>query len=156
MLPRRIPPGGVDWPTCTSGRIKERMSRWRSSGFRTGPRTAQKSIAYAPFAHIQLQWLNLFVKLFCREALVWRQLRHLNVLSFIGIDRDTFESTACICMMSPWMARGTIIEYAKSPSFCPDVDRERLVRTHVFLLHKFLMLAIPAERGRTRCLLLAL
>ncbi|KAJ7145877.1 kinase-like domain-containing protein, partial [Mycena epipterygia] len=48
--------------------------------------------------------LNLF-----REALVWRELHHPNILPFIGIDRESFPSS--LCMVSPWMEHGTILKY---------------------------------------------
>ncbi|KAJ7145890.1 kinase-like domain-containing protein [Mycena epipterygia] len=46
---------------------------------------------------------------FCREALVWRDLHHPNILPFIGIDRESFSSS--LCMVSPWMEHGTILKY---------------------------------------------
>ncbi|KAF7373433.1 Kinase-like protein [Mycena sanguinolenta] len=46
---------------------------------------------------------------FCREALVWKDLRHPHILSFLGIDRDSFPST--LCMVSPWMEHGTVLSY---------------------------------------------
>ncbi|KAJ7145871.1 kinase-like domain-containing protein, partial [Mycena epipterygia] len=45
----------------------------------------------------------------CREALVWRELHHPNILPFIGIDRESFPSS--LCMVSPWMEHGTILRY---------------------------------------------
>ncbi|KAJ7207647.1 hypothetical protein GGX14DRAFT_366218, partial [Mycena pura] len=33
---------------------------------------------------------------FCREALVWQQLRHPFVLEFIGIDRESFPGSLCL------------------------------------------------------------
>ncbi|KAF8155115.1 kinase-like domain-containing protein [Mycena galopus ATCC 62051] len=44
----------------------------------------------------------------CREALVWRDLKHLHILTFIGIDRETFPSLA---LVSPWMEHGTVLHY---------------------------------------------
>ncbi|KAJ7145880.1 kinase-like domain-containing protein, partial [Mycena epipterygia] len=46
---------------------------------------------------------------FCREALVWRDLHHPNILPFIGIDRESFSSS--LSMVSPWMEHGTILKY---------------------------------------------
>ncbi|KAJ7607393.1 kinase-like domain-containing protein [Roridomyces roridus] len=45
----------------------------------------------------------------CREALVWKDLDHPNILPFIGIDRETFPNS--LCMVSPWMENGTILKY---------------------------------------------
>ncbi|KAF8129139.1 ankyrin repeat-containing domain protein [Mycena galopus ATCC 62051] len=44
----------------------------------------------------------------CREALVWRDLHHPHILTFIGIDRETFPSLA---LVSPWMEHGTVLHY---------------------------------------------
>ncbi|KAJ7730854.1 kinase-like domain-containing protein [Mycena maculata] len=48
---------------------------------------------------------------FCREALVWKDLDHQHILTFIGIDRDSFPSS--LCMVSPWMEHGTVLNYLK-------------------------------------------
>ncbi|KAJ7607395.1 kinase-like domain-containing protein [Roridomyces roridus] len=45
----------------------------------------------------------------CREALVWKDLNHPNILPFIGIDRETFPNS--LCMVSPWMENGTVLKY---------------------------------------------
>ncbi|KAF8155160.1 ankyrin repeat-containing domain protein [Mycena galopus ATCC 62051] len=44
----------------------------------------------------------------CREALVSRGLHHLHILTFIGIDRETFPSLA---LVSPWLEHGTVLHY---------------------------------------------
>ncbi|KAJ7233211.1 kinase-like domain-containing protein [Mycena rebaudengoi] len=54
---------------------------------------------------------------FCREALVWQNLKHPNILPLIGIDRESFPS---LCMVSPWMEHGTIMKYLN------DHGRERV------------------------------
>ncbi|KAJ6542173.1 kinase-like domain-containing protein [Mycena vulgaris] len=48
---------------------------------------------------------------FCREALVWKDLHHPHILRFIGIDRESFPSS--LCMVSPWMEHGTVLQYVK-------------------------------------------
>ncbi|KAJ6486663.1 kinase-like domain-containing protein, partial [Mycena sanguinolenta] len=52
---------------------------------------------------------------FCREALVWKDLHHPNILPFLGIDRDSFSSS--LCMVSPWMKHGTVLNYLKTHGF---------------------------------------
>ncbi|KAJ7443481.1 kinase-like domain-containing protein [Mycena galericulata] len=47
----------------------------------------------------------------CREALVWKDLHHPNILPFLGIDRDSFPSE--LCMVSPWMEHGIVLDYLK-------------------------------------------
>ncbi|KAJ7067087.1 kinase-like domain-containing protein [Mycena amicta] len=44
-----------------------------------------------------------------REALVWKELRHPNILPFIGIDRETFPSA--YCLVSPWMRNGNVLAF---------------------------------------------
>ncbi|KAF8183812.1 hypothetical protein K438DRAFT_1489563, partial [Mycena galopus ATCC 62051] len=46
---------------------------------------------------------------FYREALVWKDLHHPHILSFLGIDKHSFPSG--ICMVSPWMENGTVMDY---------------------------------------------
>ncbi|KAF8215630.1 hypothetical protein K438DRAFT_1748550 [Mycena galopus ATCC 62051] len=48
---------------------------------------------------------------FFREALVWKELRHPNILPFWGIEKDSFSSP--LCMVSPWMEHGTVLSYLK-------------------------------------------
>ncbi|KAK7677085.1 hypothetical protein QCA50_019983 [Cerrena zonata] len=51
---------------------------------------------------------------FLREAIVWRQLRHPFVLPFLGIDIETSScSPPKPRLVSPWMAKGNIIQTAK-------------------------------------------
>ncbi|KAF7792517.1 hypothetical protein EIP86_003558 [Pleurotus ostreatoroseus] len=46
------------------------------------------------------------------EALIWRQLKHPNVLPLIGVETTIFEnSDAPYCIVLPWMANGTIRNY---------------------------------------------
>jgi serine/threonine protein kinase len=65
----------------------------------------------------------------CREALLWRQLNHPHILSFLGVDAETFSSRNALCLISPWMEQGTLKQYITSTLFDPAVDRGRLVRT---------------------------
>jgi serine/threonine protein kinase len=44
---------------------------------------------------------------FYKEVLVWKQLRHPNVLPFQGVATSLFP----FCMVSHWMANGNIVEY---------------------------------------------
>ncbi|KAE9391639.1 kinase-like protein, partial [Gymnopus androsaceus JB14] len=48
---------------------------------------------------------------FCQEALVWRQLKHKNILSFLGVNTTLFFPS--FCLISPWMDNGNIIRYLK-------------------------------------------
>ncbi|KAF9552975.1 kinase-like protein [Agrocybe pediades] len=59
---------------------------------------------------------------FCSEVLVWHQLRHPNILPFIGADLDLFPGR--FCFVSPWMNNGDIMSYLKKH---PDHDRFKAV-----------------------------
>ena len=63
----------------------------------------------------------------CKEALVWRQLNHPYLLKFVGLDRATFGTPDELCMISPWMSHGTIMNFIKSDKYDATCDRLRLV-----------------------------
>ena len=64
---------------------------------------------------------------FCREAIVWRQLKHRHILPFLGVDRFAFPSR--LCMVSPWMPYGNINQ-CMSELIADDchIPRDRWVR----------------------------
>ncbi|KAE9395982.1 kinase-like protein [Gymnopus androsaceus JB14] len=81
--------------------------------------------------HVALKVLRIHVggtvrdrieKDFCREALIWRQLKHPNILPFIGISQTAFPGQ--LCMVAPWMNNGTILSYLESH---PASDRKKLL-----------------------------
>ncbi|PBL04500.1 kinase-like protein [Armillaria gallica] len=49
------------------------------------------------------------IKNFCREALVWRNLKHPNVLPFLGVSTELFVPS--FCLISPWMENGNIMSF---------------------------------------------
>ncbi|TFK55656.1 kinase-like protein [Heliocybe sulcata] len=51
-------------------------------------------------------------KRFRREALIWRQLRHPNIHSFLGI----FEGLHNPSLVSPWRSKGHLLDFLHSPS----------------------------------------
>lgn len=55
---------------------------------------------------------------FCREAIIWKNLRHPNVLPLLGV---TFNPPQ---LVSVWMPGGNLTEYIKKD---PGADRCRLV-----------------------------
>ncbi|KAJ3993837.1 kinase-like domain-containing protein [Lentinula boryana] len=57
-------------------------------------------------------------KEFCKEALVWKQLDHPNVLPFIGVNEALFSPS--YCFISPWMENGSIMAYLEKH---PERDR---------------------------------
>ncbi|PBK62612.1 kinase-like protein, partial [Armillaria solidipes] len=56
-----------------------------------------------------------------REAIIWRQCDHPNVLPFYGIYRDSDPST--YCLVSPFMVNGSLRQYINKTN---DPDRHRL------------------------------
>ncbi|KAK1227554.1 hypothetical protein PQX77_009463 [Marasmius sp. AFHP31] len=68
--------------------------------------------------------LDALFKEYLREAIVWRQLIHPNVLPFLGIFYLKDESQ--FCLISPWMENGNLLQYLKA-SQRADVDHLVLV-----------------------------
>jgi serine/threonine protein kinase len=64
----------------------------------------------------------------CREALVWRQLKHPNVLPFIGLSYSLFPRDFLPCLLAPWMTMGTLNDYVETCHYIPERDIPRLVR----------------------------
>ncbi|KAF7303823.1 Protein kinase domain-containing protein [Mycena indigotica] len=58
---------------------------------------------------------------FGREALIWRQLWHPNLLPFFGI----YYLDKRLCLVSPWMEAGNILAYLQT-SQRPVIETERL------------------------------
>ncbi|KAJ6471182.1 kinase-like domain-containing protein, partial [Mycena vulgaris] len=60
---------------------------------------------------------------FAKEALVWRYVKHENIVPFLGVDSTTFPSPAK-AMVSPWMSHGSVLKYMKdhSPSSNYAID----------------------------------
>ncbi|KAJ7694798.1 kinase-like domain-containing protein, partial [Mycena rosella] len=54
-----------------------------------------------------------FFQRFCREALIWRNLDHDYVLPFLGVDPESFPGF--LCMVSPWMSKGPIVNGGVAP-----------------------------------------
>ncbi|EEB94487.1 hypothetical protein MPER_06690, partial [Moniliophthora perniciosa FA553] len=50
------------------------------------------------------------LKKFVREAIVWRQLDHPNLLPFLGLYYLT-SSRQRLCLISPWMENGNLVQF---------------------------------------------
>ncbi|KDQ52271.1 hypothetical protein JAAARDRAFT_703008, partial [Jaapia argillacea MUCL 33604] len=55
----------------------------------------------------------------CREVLIWRGLWHRYVLPCLGVNKEPFESNY-ICMVSPFMDRGTVLKYCFEKNLTAD------------------------------------
>ncbi|KAG7095933.1 hypothetical protein E1B28_006617 [Marasmius oreades] len=62
---------------------------------------------------------------YIREAIVWRQMKHPNLLPFFGI--YYLEQNQQLCLISPWMEKGNLIQYLKST---PRKDVEHYTLVH--------------------------
>lgn len=62
-------------------------------------------------------------KAFGREALIWRQLSHPNLLPFLGL----YYVENRLCLVSPWMSNGHVLQFLENAP--PDTDRLSLVST---------------------------
>jgi hypothetical protein len=63
-----------------------------------------------------------------REALVWRQLRHPNVLLFIGLNSQLFPESTLPALISSWMIHGTLKNYMEISQSRTQCNILRLVR----------------------------
>ncbi|KAL0061676.1 Rho guanine nucleotide exchange factor [Marasmius tenuissimus] len=68
--------------------------------------------------------LEKLTKEYLREAIFWRQMKHPNILPFLGIYR--LESTQQLCLISPWMNKGNLVQFLKA-SKREDIDHYTLV-----------------------------
>ncbi|KAH8830918.1 kinase-like domain-containing protein [Flagelloscypha sp. PMI_526] len=59
---------------------------------------------------------------FLNEAIIWRHLRHPNVLPFLGISQTVFPGETCF--VSPFIANGNLVAFLKEN---PDQDRISLL-----------------------------
>jgi serine/threonine protein kinase len=57
-----------------------------------------------------------------REVLLWKELDHPNIVSFLGVDMKLRYPS--YCLLSPWMKNGNVIIYLK---LNPEADRLSLV-----------------------------
>ncbi|KAF7360262.1 Protein kinase domain-containing protein [Mycena venus] len=58
---------------------------------------------------------------FGREALIWRQLSHPNLLPFFGL----YYLEKRLCLVSPWMSNGHVLQFLKNAP--PNTDRVSLI-----------------------------
>ena len=74
--------------------------------------------------------------MFCKEVILWKNLRHPNVLPLLGVMLNDHH----FAMVSEWMDNGNIDEFAKTNG---DVNRFELVGNSSYcLLHPSLMMKL--------------
>ncbi|KIJ06619.1 hypothetical protein PAXINDRAFT_91731, partial [Paxillus involutus ATCC 200175] len=75
---------------------------------------------------------NDFNKSLCKEAIVWRHLRHPNCLPFYGVYRIPGRTSHDTALVSPWMHHGNLRKYLQ---FNPNANRTMLTLDVVRGLH---------------------
>ncbi|KAL0565170.1 hypothetical protein V5O48_016859 [Marasmius crinis-equi] len=60
---------------------------------------------------------------YLREAILWRQMKHPNLLPFLGLYQ--LEQTHQLCLISPWMEKGNLVQFLRSTQR-EDVDHYML------------------------------
>ncbi|KAJ6574514.1 hypothetical protein B0H19DRAFT_934461, partial [Mycena capillaripes] len=68
--------------------------------------------------------IEALLKEFSREALIWRQLCHPNLLPFCGL----YYLDRRLCLVSPWMENGNILNYLRNKP--ASISRLSLVSPH--------------------------
>ncbi|KXN82738.1 Peptidyl-prolyl cis-trans isomerase A2 [Leucoagaricus sp. SymC.cos] len=63
--------------------------------------------------------IQSFISAFVRDAIKWRQLIHPNILPFYGIYQLEEQLGGGVCLVSPWMVNGKVIDYLKLDSETP-------------------------------------
>ena len=63
--------------------------------------------------------MTMVTQAFYKEAIIWKRLRHPNVVAFIGVTRNPLQ------FVSEWMPNGTLTEYVNEN---PSANRVGLVR----------------------------
>jgi serine/threonine protein kinase len=61
------------------------------------------------------------------EAVIWRQLKHPNVLTFLGIVQDRDTPFTVPHTVTPWMTHGTLLNFIKSSLYDASNERTQLV-----------------------------
>jgi serine/threonine protein kinase len=56
---------------------------------------------------------------FFNEAATWTTLRHQSILPLLGVDHGAFVNHQALCMVSPWMAKGTLTKYLRNEGAAP-------------------------------------
>ncbi|KAF7325327.1 Protein kinase domain-containing protein [Mycena venus] len=75
-----------------------------------------RSVAIKMMRLFQQSDVDVLLKEFAREALIWRQFCHPNVLPFFGL----YYCDGRLCLVSPWMENGHIRAFLKRESHSND------------------------------------
>lgn len=70
---------------------------------------------------LSIAFCYIYLQAFGREALIWRQLSHPNLLPFFGL----YYVDSRLCLVSPWMENGHLLQFLRHTS--TNIDRLSLV-----------------------------
>ncbi|KAL0577763.1 hypothetical protein V5O48_004221 [Marasmius crinis-equi] len=70
---------------------------------------------------------------FCHEGLLWKQLKHANILPFLGVNTELF--APALCLVLPWMEKGDILTYLKHHPTHDKLKSLREIATGMEYLH---------------------
>ncbi|RDB28781.1 Serine/threonine-protein kinase HT1 [Hypsizygus marmoreus] len=93
-----------------------------SYGYIWKGRTGGKAVAMKVMRGDSSSTGNIF-KIFCKEAILWRHLRHPHVLPFYGVCQWP-GAPLRVCLVSPWMENENIVQYLQKN---PHADRRALI-----------------------------
>lgn len=85
-------------------------------------------------SHILLNYHQLYGK----EAILWGQLHHPNIVPFYGVYYLDDTSGRRICLVSPWMTNGNLVQYLQAN---PHVNRKSFVSAISPLYHDTLVIS---------------
>ncbi|KAF9004231.1 hypothetical protein BDQ17DRAFT_1305004 [Cyathus striatus] len=84
-----------------------------------GGRIGKNRVAIKSMRNFNERPLEDAIKAFAREAVLWRQFHHPNILPFYGVHLWRREPQPLVCLVSPWMEKGNVLEYLQNPE-CKD------------------------------------
>ncbi|KAJ7575172.1 kinase-like domain-containing protein [Mycena floridula] len=112
--------------------------------------------------HVCLKVLRIFtqtmemraklLKDFCREALLWKQLDHPNVLPFLGVTLELFAPS--FCLVSPWMSNGNVMQYLEQNPGFSRINAVRDIAAAMQYLHEHKPPIVHADIRGTNVLVL--
>ncbi|KAJ7828484.1 kinase-like domain-containing protein [Mycena olivaceomarginata] len=102
-------------PTCFA------LAELKKMGASNSRRRIWRRLARLEREDILEEDVQAALKQFGREALIWQQLSHPNVLPFLGL----YTLDGRLCLVSPWMENGHLQQYLKKAR--SDIDRLSLI-----------------------------
>ncbi|KAJ7695231.1 kinase-like domain-containing protein, partial [Mycena metata] len=85
--------------------------------------------------------IETLLKGFGREAFIWRQLSHPNLLPFYGL----YMFRKRLCLVSPWMEKGHIRGFLKKETYCTDCLLSLILNVALGLEHLHAMGVVHAD-----------